>query len=86
MQTIECKRVDLWDGGDRHNFGFRIAADVPDSVIKKNDPHCLITKEVITVFGSLEEVAENSVQKLRKSAWAKLSPQERQALNLQEPS
>jgi len=85
MQTIECKRVDLWDGGDRHNFGFRIAVDVPDELIKRKVPHCMITKEVITVFNSMEEVAENSVQNLRKSAWAKLSPQERKALNLQEP-
>jgi hypothetical protein len=86
MKTIECKRVDLWDGGERHNFGYRVNIGVPDGLIELRDPHCNITKEVITVFDSLAEVDDNSVAKLRKSAWNKLTPQERQALNMKEPT
>lgn len=82
MQTIECKRVDLWDGGERQNFGFYIDKDVPDDEIKRAHQHCHIAPVVITVFASLQEVKENSVRELRKSAWRKLSPQERVALNM----
>lgn len=85
MNTIECKRVEDWDGGDRHNFAFYISKDVPDADIKKDNTHRIIRREVITVFDSMEEVAENTVAKLRKSAWHKLSPQERAALGLTEP-
>lgn len=86
MQTIECKRVDLWDGGDRHNFGFYISKDVPPDAIKAANPHCYITEQTLTVFDSLEEVAENSVNKLRQRAWAKLDPLERKALGLSDPN
>lgn len=85
MITIECKAVDQWDGGDRHNFAFYISKDVPNTELKTWDKHCNVRPVTITVFDSLQEVADNSVAKLRKSAWAKLSPQERQALGLQEP-
>lgn len=86
MKTIECKRVDLWDGGERHNFGFRVDLGVPDESIKNANPHCMVTHELITIFESLDEVKQNVRRKLIRSAWLKLSPQERQALNmLEEP-
>lgn len=80
--TITCKRVDLWDGGERHNFGFYIEEGVPEGDIKNTYPHCTIRTEVITIFETLDEVKENSIAKLRRSAWLKLSPQERKALNM----
>ncbi|MCY1208392.1 hypothetical protein D9M72_200170 [compost metagenome] len=85
MKTLEAHKVDLWDGGERHNFGFYLSKDVTVEEIKANDPHCYVSSVTLTVFDSLQEVADNTVEKLRYSAWLKLSPQERQALGLTEP-
>ncbi|MPQ56260.1 hypothetical protein [Duganella sp. FT27W] len=85
MKVIQCKVVEEWDGGDRHNFAFRISLDVSDEEIKSRDRHCLIRPETLIVFDSLEEKDANSRANLRRSAWAKLSPQERLALGLSEP-
>lgn len=41
-------------------------------------------REALIVFDSIEEVDQNASLKLRQSAWEKLSPQERQALNMLE--
>lgn len=82
MESIEAKRVDLWDGGERHTFGFYIAADVSDKEIQVAHPHCMVTPCIVTVFGNLAEVNENSVKELRKRAWRKLTPLERAALGL----
>ena len=80
MKIIECKRVDLWDGGDRHHFGFYIDEEVPDTAIKTAYPHCTVRNERLAVFDTLDEVKENDVKKLRESALAKLTPLERKAL------
>lgn len=85
MRQIECNAVDLWDGGDRQNFAFYIHDDVSNEAIKAAHPHCHIRAVTLTVFDSLEEVAENDVKKLRQSAWDKLTPLERQALGLKAP-
>lgn len=84
MNSFEVKRVDLWDGGDRHNFGFYISATVPNDQIEKTHPHCSIHKQVLTIFDDLAEVEENSYKNLRKKALAKLTPMERDALGLKE--
>jgi hypothetical protein len=82
MQVIECKRVDLWDGGERQNFGFYISSEVDNDVITKVHPNCAISSVVLTVFKDLEEIKENSSLLLRKSAWSKLSIKEREALGM----
>ena len=84
MNSFEVKRVDLWDGGDRHNFGFYISATVHNDQIKKTHQYCLITKQLLTVFDDLAEVEENSYKNLRKTAIAKLTLMERQVLGLEE--
>lgn len=84
MNSFEVKRVDLWDGGDRHNFAFYIIATVPNDQIEKIHPHCSIHKQVLTIFDDLAEVEENSYKNLRKRAIAKLTPMERDVLGLKE--
>jgi hypothetical protein len=86
VKVIECKQVDEWDGGDRQNFGFYISADVPNEDIEKARPHCYIQKKTIVVFDSLQELADHGVYKLRRAAWAKLTPLERQAIGMQDPN
>lgn len=85
MKQIERKAVYLWDGEDRHHFGFYIAADVPDDMIKNVHEHCSITNVVLTVFETLAEVDENNAKKLRQSAWDKLTHLERAAIGLTKP-
>ena len=82
MQVIEVKRIDAWDGGDRHNFKAYVANTVPDNEIEKKYRSCHVTQEVLTVFDTLEEIEANSVANLRKSAWEKLTPMERKAIGL----
>lgn len=86
MKTIVANRVDLWDGGERQVFGFYLAPEVAKADIQKAHPHCHISPVVLTVFDSLDEVKENDRLALRKRAWLKLSPQEREAFGmLEEP-
>lgn len=85
MQVVEVKQVDLWDGGDRTNFGFYLNKGVSDSEIKAAYMHCVISPRTLAVFDNLKEVADNSQAKLRRAAWNKLSPMERLALGLLEP-
>lgn len=84
MKEIECQEVHLWDGGDRHNFGFFISKAVPKAEIEKRYPHSHVSTTLIKVFDSLQEVSDNDQRKLRQSAWAKLTPAERQALGMLE--
>lgn len=86
MQQIECKEVSLWDGGDRHNFGFYISKNVPNADIEKTNPHCSIRTVLLKVFDTLAEQQSFKTMALRKQAWAKLTPAEREALGmLEEP-
>lgn len=84
MLISEVKQVDLWDGGDRHNFGFFIRAEVADKDIQDRHPHCSIMRKTLCVFETLDEVEANSVKELRRKVWAKLSPLERAAIGMKE--
>jgi len=65
MKTIEARKVDIWDGGERHNFGFYISKAVSVEELKAHDLHCYVSDVTLTVFDSLQEVADNSAAKLR---------------------
>ena len=82
MHVIECKRVDLWDGGDRQKFGFYINNDVSDAEIEKAHPHCHIEPTVLVVFDHLEQIDEFKAIELRRKVWDKLSPLERVAIGM----
>lgn len=84
MQVIEVKRIDTWDGGERHNFHAYVSNTIPDDEINKQKQYrnCHITPMLLTVFDSLEEIEQNSKANLRKSAYAKLTPLEREAIDL----
>lgn len=82
MREIECKDVGLWDGGDRTPHAFYISKDVSDEELKKKYPHCDVYPALIVIYDSIEEREENTVQALRKSAAAKLTPLERKACGL----
>lgn len=84
MNVQEAKRVDLWDGGDRHNFGFFIDKSVSNEAITAAHPHCMITTTVVVVYANLQEVKENDKLKLKRRAYDKLTPQEREALGMKE--
>lgn len=86
MKHLIVKQVDLRDGGDRQEFGFFIDASVSNEAIKGAHPHCYVHTKSIKVYDTLAEVKEYSTKELRKSAWAKLSTLEREALGmLEEP-
>lgn len=82
MQVMEVKRIDAWDGGDRHDFKAYVSNTIPDAEIQKRYRSCQIIPEILTVFDTLDEIEENSVANLRKSAYAKLTPMERKAIGL----
>lgn len=80
MQRIVCFRVDEWDGGERHHFKFYITdKNEADAYLQKNK-FDTITPVVLMVFDTLAEVEEFSINRLKESALAKLTPEERMAL------
>lgn len=83
MKEIEVKRVDLWDGGDRHSFGFYIDTKVSRHDITKAHPYCLIADTVLVVYSDLQEYEANKQLALKRRAYDKLSPLERQALGIE---
>lgn len=86
MQVIECNSVHLWDGGELQKFAFYINKDVPKAEIEAKHPHCLVKAEVLVICSSLDDYAELEQHKLLISAWNKLSPLERKALDLKDPN
>lgn len=86
MKVIECKQVDRWDGGDRHNFDFYISPAYSDEQIKAKYPDCVVSKKTFVVFESFQEVEDNRAHVLRKQVWAKLTPLERKAIGMSDPN
>lgn len=82
MKTFEVKRVSIWDGAERHNFGFYVDAGVPDGEIQNHSRNSSIDRIILTVFDSIEEVKANDHKSLMKRAWGKLTAQERAAVGL----
>jgi hypothetical protein len=84
MKQIECWQVDLWDGGDRVNFGFYLDLSVKKEDIEKAHPHCMVTRKLIVIYDSLQEREENTPRAVRRRIWDKLDAQERIELGLRE--
>lgn len=84
MIQLEVFRVEVWDGGDRHNLSFRISSKEEADKWKKLHPHDHICPETIVVFESLEEQKENETITVRRRVWDRLSPNERVAIGMRE--
>lgn len=82
MLTIQTIRWDQWDGGDRQNFFGYLNAENNVDMLRTRFPHDAFTPVVITVYDDLNEVEANSAKNLLKTAWHKLTPQERAVLGL----
>ena len=82
MQLVEVKEVNLWDGGDRHNFGFYIVPSVTDDEIKERYPHSYIMNRKMIIYDNFEELEEDNVKKVREKALEKLTLEEKRALGL----
>lgn len=82
MLELEVYVVEIWDGGDRHNFGFRLSKKEDADAWVAKHPHDFVRKETLIIFDSLEEQADNETIKLRQRIWDKLSPIERKAIGM----
>lgn len=82
MKVIECFAIEVWDGGDRHNFAFHLATWALVDEYMKTNIHDNARPVTLVVFETLDELVANSNEKLRKSALAKLSAMEKKALGL----
>lgn len=80
MKTITCFCVELWDGGERHNFGFYLATKEEADKYKAIDKYCYIRPVTLTIYDTVEERNENTPEKLKARALAKLTVEERTAL------
>lgn len=80
MQVIECWEVLYWDGADRHNHGFYLASEEDANKFKETNKYDMVKKKTIIIFDTLEEQKTHNVEALKKSALAKLTALERQAL------
>lgn len=80
MKVITVWQVDLWDGGERQNFGFYLSSKEEADKYKKNNVHCNIHPKELVIFDTIEEREEYSNGIAKKRALEKLSPKERVAL------
>lgn len=80
MQVITVNQVNLWDGGDRHNFGFFLSSDVEAEKYKEIDPNCYITKKEIIIFDNIADYREYKSGEVKRRALSKLTVEERVAL------
>ncbi len=77
---IEVQEVHLWDGGDRHNFGFYLATKDEADKYKKLDPHCYISPRTLMIFNTVDEQQRFSQGEVKNRALSKLTKEERIAL------
>jgi len=84
MKEIECWQVDLWDGGDRTNFGFFVDLGVDKKVIEAKYQGCHVFKKTIIIYDTLIEREENTPRAIRRRIWDKLNVQERAELGMKE--
>jgi hypothetical protein len=84
MKTLELWNVQAWDGGDRHNHSFYIPREViSEDQLKAWDKHCLPLRQTLIILDNLNELPGLQQERLRQSALAKLTEQERKALGLE---
>lgn len=81
-KLLQVKRVDLWDGGKRHNFGYYIDASVADDTINKHSQYCIITKHNLIIFDSITDKIEYNSKAKREAILAKLTTEEKVILGL----
>lgn len=80
MKVITVYQVDLWDGGERHNFGFYLSSKEELDKYQEIDIHCCAHKKEIVIFDTIEERNEYNSGLAKKRALQKLTPEERVAL------
>ena len=83
MKTIEYWEVtETFDRDSKHigNFSSELVAN---SVVSKSKGYRSSYRKVFTVFDTVEDFEDNSREKIRARALAKLTPEERDALDLE---
>lgn len=83
MKQLTIWRIEEWDGGDRtipngNYFSNKKAADE----YKKNNKYNCCIEQTIRIYDSLKDMEDNSKQKLKERALAKLTEEERKILGL----
>ncbi len=80
MKVVECWEVLSWDGGERHNHKYFLLSEAEAETYKVANKHDIVSKRVFTFFDSIAEAEDNTMQKIRERALAKLSAVERKSL------
>jgi hypothetical protein len=85
MKVIEVWRVSVWDGGDRQNFSHYIDGKVPKEEVKASvSQYDDVSAAVLVVYDDPKEQLADSLLEIKRRAWHKLDPQERDALGMRE--
>ena len=80
MQVITVHQVNLWDGGERHNFGFFLSDAKEAENYKEIDPNCNICKKEFIIFDTIADYREYKSGEVKRRALSKLTLEERVAL------
>jgi hypothetical protein len=79
-RIIECFDVQHWDGGERHNHHAYIV-DENDAKVVAGE-HGLLIKRTFVIHDNLADYQHHKSDELKRTALAKLTPEERIVLGL----
>lgn len=82
MKMVNCWDIHQWYGGDFYNHKFYVSNEhIAEDWVKIYQYDKFYSKELI-IFESIQEIKDYLNGELRKSALAKLTPEEKMALGI----
>lgn len=83
MKQLTIWRIEEWDGGDRTipNGDYLSNKEAAEEYNKKNKYNACF-EQTIRIYDSLQDMEENSKQKLKERALAKLTDEDKKILGL----
>ena len=83
MKQLTIWRIEEWDGGDRQlPNGNYFSNEEAAEEYKKNNKFNACVKQTIRIYDSLQDLEDNSKQKLKERALAKLTEEDKRILGL----
>ena len=80
MQIVKCWDIQKWDGGDRSDHAFYLKSTEEKDVYLKNNKYDYAFETTFIIFDTLEEMENNTKEKVKERALAKLTAEERAIL------
>lgn len=82
MKEIVVWDVEKWDGGDRRYHAFYLSSEEEKNKYLENNKYDAAYKKTITIYDTLDELAEDSYKSAKAKAKESLTAKQRKALGL----